>query len=127
MEVPPVCNQFEVSPVLYRASLVNYFMEQNILVSASKALSRAAALDNPTLLEVANVHKVTPAQVMIRWGLQKGLIVATKTSALSRMEENRNIQHFTLTEPEMSLMDQLTTPEALLDREKLELMRKTSM
>ena len=127
IEVSPVCNQMEVSPVMYRAPLVNFFMENNIAVCASKALNRAAVLDNPTIVQVANAHEVTPAQVMLRWGLQKGLIVATKTSSLSRMEENRNTQQFVLTETEMSQMDQLTTPQALIDREKLEVTRKTSL
>ena len=125
--VPPVCNQLEVSPVMYRASLINYFMERNILVSASKALNRAAVLDNAIIVEQANVHKVTPAQVMLRWGVQKGLIVATKTSTLSRMEENRNVQHFALTDEQMSQLDQLTTSEALAKRDELELIRKTSL
>lgn len=64
---------------------------------------------------------------MLRWGVQKGLVVATKTSTLSRMEDNRDIQHFALTGEEMTQLDQLTTPKALAEREELEEVRKTSL
>jgi diketogulonate reductase-like aldo/keto reductase len=127
LRVPPVCNQFEVSPVMYRADLVQYFMERKILVSASKPLNRAAAWNNPTLIEMGGNYQVTPAQVMIRWGVQKGLLVAAKTSTPARMQENRKVRHFALTEEDMQSLDALTTKEDLAKRAEHELMRKTSL
>lgn len=125
--VSPVCNQFEVSPVMYRPSLINYFMERQILVCASKSLNRAAAFDDPLVQELAAKYKVTPAQVMLRWGLQKGLLLATKTSTLARMRENRNLLGFVLGDHDMNRLDGLTTTEALEKREELEVTRKTSL
>ena len=127
IQIPPVFNQLEVSPVMYRASLINYFAERKILVSAYKPLNRAAIFDNPLLTEVSENYEATPAQVMLRWGLQKGLVLAAKTSSLKRMRENRDILGFRISEEHMTKLDELTTPEALAKREEHELMRKTSL
>jgi len=67
ISIPPAVNQFEVSPLMYRPQLVNYFRERGIAVAASKALNRAACLDREPIVAVARKHRVTPAQVLLRW------------------------------------------------------------
>ena len=125
--IRPVVNQLEVSPVMYRASLVDYFQSRGIAVAAYKSLNRGAAMENPVLLVIANRHGATPAQVMIRWGLQKKLIVVAKTSSAKRMAENRDVNGFTLTVEEIQQLDSLTTEAALEERVAHEHMRKTSL
>jgi diketogulonate reductase-like aldo/keto reductase len=98
-----------VSAVLYRPDTIAYFEAHGILVSAYKPLNRAASFDQSPIPELANKYSKTPAQVMLRWVLQKGLIVIAKTN--SRMKENRDIIDFSLTADEMQQLDALTTPE----------------
>ena len=127
IEVPVTCNQLEVSPVMYRKTLVDYFHERNVVVAAYKPLQRGGALKNELILEIAERYRVTPAQVMIRWGLQKGLLVASKSSSVVRMMENRNVFHFQLRDDDIGKLDALTSQDALGQREEHEKMRKTSM
>lgn len=127
IEVVPAINQIEVSPVMYRKELIDYFQSKNILVCAYKPLNRAGAFDRPALVDLASNYGVTPPQIMIRWGMQKGLIVAAKSSRASRMAENRNLANFELTEKDMSLLDYLTTTEDLRVRQEHELKRKTEL
>lgn len=113
LRVSPVCNQLEVSPMMYRSHLVEYFQQRQILVCAYKPLNRATVLDNPLLNSLATAYGATPAQIMLRWALHKGLIVAAKTSTLARMQENRSVLHFHINDQDMVQLDELTTPEAL--------------
>ena len=126
IHVTPVVNQLEVSPLLYQKDVIDYFEDHNILISAYKPLNRAACFDRCPIPELAAKYSKTPAQIMLRWGLQKGLIVVAKTS--SRMKENRDITDFSLTNEEMLLLDALTTTEYIEDRDKnkFNFMRKTS-
>ena len=124
----PVVNQFEVSPLMYRPNDVSYFQYHGIIVSSSKSLHRGGeCLENEQLNEIANNHSVTPAQVMLRWGIQKGFIVVCKTSNAERMIENRALFHFTLSVDEMEVLDGLTSAEDVKAREELEKERKLQM
>lgn len=128
IQVLPVVNQFEVSPFMYRPCDVSYFQERNILVSSSKSLHRGGeCLRNKQLNEIASNHSATPAQVMLRWGIQKGFIVVCKTSNTERMIENRALFHFTLSDQEMEVLDGLTSAEDITAREELEKERKLQM
>lgn len=126
--IPPVLNQFEVSPFMYRPQDVEYFQSKGILVSASKALHRGEGFNHPTIIDIISKRQnVTSAQVVLRWGVQKGMIVVAKTSNFSRMEENRDILGFSLDQVEMAKLDAITTDEDVREREILEMERKTQM
>ena len=124
---PPLLNQFEVSPLMYRPRDVEYFQRKGVLVSSSKALHRGEGFDHPTIIELSKRHHVTAAQVVLRWGVQKGLIVVAKTSNFARMVENRDLLGFSLGQEEMSKLDSITTDEDVREREMLEKERKTQM
>mmetsp|Transcript_22072 Transcript_22072/g.46564 ORF Transcript_22072/g.46564 Transcript_22072/m.46564 type:complete len:292 (+) Transcript_22072:171-1046(+) len=126
--IPPVVNQFEVSPFMYRPKDVGYFQERAVLVCSGKSLHRAGeCLNNQQLVEIAKQHSVTPAQVMLRWGLNKGLVVLCKTATPKRMVENRDLFGFSLNEGEMAVLDGFTTEEDVMKRELLEKERKLQM
>jgi len=111
---PPVVNQLEVSPLLYRKACVDYFQEKHVVVQAFKPLQRGAALDNPVVTALALKNGVTPAQVLIKWGLQKGLCVCVKSSSPTRMAENVDVDAFWgLDMDAMDELDALTTDAAL--------------
>lgn len=125
--VPPVVNQFEVSPFMYRPRDVEYFQQRGLLVSSSKALHRGDGFDHPTIIEISKRHNITAAQVVLRWGVQKGLVVVAKTSNFGRMVENRDILRFSLGQEEMAELDAITTEEDVSERGMLEKERKTQM
>jgi diketogulonate reductase-like aldo/keto reductase len=125
----PKINQMEVSPFMYRPETIQYFQSEGILVAASKALHRGKGIDDEgsVVRSIATSHSVTPAQVLIRWGLQHQLIVLTKTSSLDRMRENRSIDGFTLLPQEMAALDALTTQDSIRERQELEIQRKNGV
>lgn len=126
--VLPIVNQFEVSPFMYRPYDVSYFQQRGVLVSSSKSLNRAGeCFTNITLQGIARNHCVAPAQVMLRWGIQKGLIVTCKSSSLTRMVENRNIFLFVLSDEEIMVLDELTMEDDVMKRTELEKARKLQM
>lgn len=125
--VLPVLNQIEVSPVMYRPDLIRFFQKQNVLVSAFKPLNRGNAFEETSILQLAAARGVTPAQIFLRWGLQKGLIVVSKTATPSRMKENLNILGFVLTDDEVSQLDSLTTAEDIRKRTEHEAKSKTAL
>ena len=128
ISIPPIVNQFEVSPFMYRPCDVSYFQERGVLVSSSKSLHRAGeCLMNQQLIDIAQKHNMTPAQIMLRWGIQKGLVVVCKTATPKRMIENRNILGFVLSEEDMRVLDRLTTDEDVARRQQLEKERKLQM
>lgn len=128
--VPPAVNQIEVSPLMYRPELVSYFQDRGVLVSSSKSLHRGGdCLDHPLLRKMSanRDDPASPAQIMLRWGVQRGLVVVCKTQTPERMEENRDVFRFDLTEEEMKALDGLTSAEDAAKRERLESERKLQM
>jgi diketogulonate reductase-like aldo/keto reductase len=71
-------------------------------------------LDNPTLVNIAQAHGKTPAQVLGRWCVQKGLVYMPKSVKKERMQENAMVFDFELSEEEVAELDSLTTPESLI-------------
>lgn len=127
ISIPPVVNQMEVSPVMYRPELIRFFTERGITIAAFKPLNRAGSMDRSELVQVATRHSVTPAQVMLRWALQKDLIVISKTVTPARMHENRNLFAFALKQDDMALLDAMTTAEDIRVRQEHEIKRKTGL
>jgi len=128
--IPPVVNQFEVSPFMYRPEDINYFQTKaNMAVAASKAMHRGGAVlqENEVLQSIAKSHSVTPGQVMIRWSMQKDLIVLSMSSSLKHQQENFQVTHFALKSEEMEQLDALTSQEAVQARTELEKERKTQL
>ena len=121
--VKPLINQFEVSPFMYRPKLIEYFQNEGVLVAASKALHRASQSDNEegsVVHRVAKTHNVSFAQVMLRWGFQKGFVLLAKSSNLERMKANRDVLNFSLTDAEVQQLDGLTTEKDIEERAKRE-------
>jgi diketogulonate reductase-like aldo/keto reductase len=127
LTIPPVVNQFQVSSFLYRKDLVDFFTRKKLLVTSSKSLHRGASLDHPDLVRMAEKYSATAAQIMIRWGVQKGLIVAVKTSSPLRMKENLSVTSFSIDKEDMNTLDSLTTDADIKEREKHEMMSKSSI
>ena len=127
IKILPTCNQIEVSPFMYRPEVIDYFEKQNILVVASKALHRAIGIEEGAVASIARRYSVSPAQVLIRWALQKRLIAIVKTSKLQRMKENRNVLHFTLSKDEINALDSLTSSTDIAARVALEMQRRNGI
>lgn len=68
-------------------------------------------LNDKTVVEIAHHHNVTTAQVILRWNLQRGVVVIPGSSNPDHIKENTEIYHFSLTDEEMQLIQNLNRNE----------------
>ncbi len=101
----PTVNQIECTPYLYNRDILEYCDKHGIKISASSPLTRGTKLDDSKLVQIANSHEKTTAQVLIRWGLQHGLIEIPKSRSKDRIIENFQVFDFTLSEEDMRELD----------------------
>mmetsp|Transcript_13862 Transcript_13862/g.27637 ORF Transcript_13862/g.27637 Transcript_13862/m.27637 type:complete len:282 (-) Transcript_13862:56-901(-) len=117
----PACCQMEVSPYMWRATLVDFFKNKGMQVVGYKPLGRGKRLAEDKVKGVAAKCGGTEAQVLIRWVLSKGVEVICKTTSEARMSENLAAQAL---EFDFSELDGLTTEDMVKEREEHEKKRK---
>ena len=104
--VAPVVNQIEWSPLLYDARVVEAHRSRGVALEGYSAL-RGGTLDNATIGEIAERLGRTPAQVIIRWHLQHGIVVIPKSAQPERIRSNADVAGFELSEDDMAALDAL--------------------
>lgn len=105
--VVPVVNQVELHPALQNRAVQAFGAEHGIATEAWSPLAQGAALQDPSVLAIAEAHGRTPAQVILRWHLQQGRIVIPKSVTPSRIAENLDVFGFELSADELSAIDAL--------------------
>jgi len=107
--VVPAVNQIELSPYNYRSrrDILDLCQENNILVEAYSPLTKGRKLGDPVLAEIGARYGKTPAQVLIRWGLDKGFVVLPKSVHAHRIGENYNVFDFSLSADDQERLDGL--------------------
>jgi diketogulonate reductase-like aldo/keto reductase len=105
--VVPAANQIELTPFLQRRDTVAFCKDRGIVVEAYSPLTRGRRLDHPVLVDVARHAKRTPAQVLLRWGVQHGFVVLPKSVTRSRIVENAALFDFELDADAMRRLDGL--------------------
>lgn len=103
-EVPAV-NQIEVSPFFQQRDARELCAEHEIVVEAYSPLTRGAKLDDPLVVAIAEEAGRTPAQVLLRWGLQHDLVVLPKSVHRDRLAENFDLFGFALSDAQMQRLD----------------------
>jgi diketogulonate reductase-like aldo/keto reductase len=105
--VAPVVNQIELHPLLNQAALRAVNESRGIVTEAYGPLGVGRLLDNPTIVSVAEAHGKTPAQALIRWSIQLGNIVISRSSSPERVKSNLDVFDFELTDDEMATLNGL--------------------
>jgi methylglyoxal/glyoxal reductase len=106
-EITPVINQIEFHPKLIQTEVRDFCRKHNIQVEAWSPLMNAELLSNETIKGIAQSHGKSPAQVILRWDLQHGVITIPKSMTESRIQENISIYDFELTSEQMEQLDAL--------------------
>ncbi|XRB00888.1 aldo-keto reductase family 4 protein [Pycnococcus provasolii] len=110
----PLVNQIEVNPLLYRKKTIEEFQRRGVLIQSYRSLRDGKAFEIPTIVDVANKHGRTAAQVMGRWLVQKNIVYIPKSVRRDRMEENIDVfDDFELDDEDVTKLDHLTTDDAL--------------
>jgi diketogulonate reductase-like aldo/keto reductase len=103
----PAVNQIELTPFLQRKDTRALCRQAGIVVEAYSPLTRGEKLDHPVLVEVAKRVRRTPAQVLLRWGIQEGHVVLPKSTKTKRIAENGNLFDFALDDHAMARLNGL--------------------
>jgi len=94
--VTPAINQIELHPRFQQRELRDFHKAHHIATESWAPLGRTQILDDPVITEIAAKHKRTPAQIVIRWHLDEGLVVIPKTQRRERLGENFDVFGFSL-------------------------------
>jgi len=110
----PATNQVELHPRLPQPELLEFCESLNIKVVAYSPLGHGTIreeavhlMDEPAVVEIAKVHSVSPAQVLIRWSIQKGCIVIPKSETPKYIKSNWEVFHFELSAEQMEQLAKL--------------------
>ena len=105
--IAPVVDQVQFSPFEYRRALLSAAEERGVAVEGYSPLGTGRHLSDKTVRDVASQVGRTPAQVLLRWGLQRDLIVLPKSTHRDRIAENAGVFDFELSERDMAELDAL--------------------
>ncbi len=103
----PVVNQVNFNPFAYRRALLDASQRSNIALEAYSPLGTGRLLSDATVTAIAAGTGRTPAQVLLRWSVQRGIPVVSKSTHQNRIEENLRIFGFELSDEAMSQLDAL--------------------
>ncbi len=109
--VTPAVNQIELHPRFQQRALRAFHDQHGIRTESWSPLGRGTLLSEAAIVGIAAKHGITPAQVVIRWHLDRGLIVIPKTVRLERLRENIGALGFRLDDDDMRLIEALDSPD----------------
>lgn len=108
-EIVPAINQIECYPYLAQESVVRYCQSKGIFLEAWGPLGAGQSdiLVNPVIVEIAKKYSKSPAQIVLRWNVERGVIVIPKSVHKERMAENLSIADFQLTKDDVKQISNL--------------------
>ena len=110
-DFPPVCNQVECHPKYPQTALRRWCSEHNVAVVAYSSFGAGNLFNAPEVSQVAREMACSPAQALLKWGLQKGLCVLPKSVSPKRIREYdpRRLERLVMTEAHELLLDGLSS------------------
>lgn len=109
--VTPAINQVELHPQFQQRDLRQFHGQHKIVTESYSPLGRGAALDNPAIKTIADKHGKSPAQAIIRWHVQQGLVVIPKSVNPDRIRANIDVFDFALDDADMAAIAALDRPD----------------
>ncbi|MGZ4298079.1 MAG: aldo/keto reductase [Solirubrobacteraceae bacterium] len=110
-DVTPAVNQIEIHPYFLNEEVRRYGEDHGIRTEAWSPIAQGAVLDDPVITGIAARLDRTPAQVVLRWHIQRGSIVFPKSTTPSRIEENFELFDFALDDDDMEAIAALDKGE----------------
>ena len=110
-DVTPAVNQIEIHPYFLNEEVRRYGEDHGIRTEAWSPIAQGAVLDDPVITEIADRLERTPAQVVLRWHIQRDSIVFPKSATPERIEENFALFDFALEDGDMEAITALDKGE----------------
>jgi alcohol dehydrogenase (NADP+) len=125
-EIRPEVNQIELQPFLAQNDMLDFCNKENIVLTAYsplgstdrpaqfKAPDEPTLLENPTILEIANAHGHSSAQILIRWAIQRGTSVIPKSVNPARLKQNYDAAFIELSDEDMKKIAAMDRHERII-------------
>ena len=108
--VAPAVNQIELHPRFQQRDVRDYHRQKSIAIESYSPLGSGSLVEDRDIAGIADKHGVSPAQVMIRWQLQQGIIVIPKSTHAERIRSNFDVFGFDLDEEDFRAIEKLDDP-----------------
>jgi len=106
--VVPAVNQIKFSPFDYEKDTLEFCKEKGIVIEAYSPLTRGSNLSDKTVGAIAKKYAKSPAQIMLRWCIEKGTVPLPKSSNAARLRENKEVFDFNLSAEDIATLDSLS-------------------
>jgi diketogulonate reductase-like aldo/keto reductase len=105
--VPPAVNQVQFSPFQFRRRLLDACRRRGVVLEAYSPLTHGRNLAHPVVVRIASRLRRTPAQVLLRWAIERGIPVIPKSVRRQRIAENAEVFGFALGDEDLQALDAL--------------------
>lgn len=105
-EIPPMINQIEHTPFMHDKALISFCKKNNILIMAWGPLLRGN-MEDSRIMDIASKYQKSPAQLLIRWNIQQGIIPIPKSKNPSRLLENISVFDFDISSEDINKLNQM--------------------
>jgi len=106
-DIVPAVNQVEFHPFLYQKELLDFCDKHGVVVEAYSPLAHGKKMEDPTIAKVAANYNKSPAQIMIKWAIQHGMVVIPKSKNPGRIAQNLDVFDVKINKADMALLDNL--------------------
>ncbi|MFD1642922.1 aldo/keto reductase [Halohasta litorea] len=110
-DVPIAMNQVELHPWFKQAELRAYATDHDVPLAAAAPLARTAVFDEPVILELAEQYDKTPAQIVIRWQVQNGIVTIPRSTTPDHIRSNLAVTDWELDEADMDRIEAIDRRE----------------
>ena len=117
--VVPATNQIELHPSFAQDELVAFHRQHGIATTSWSPLGRGALLGDPLIARLAQKHGRSPAQIILRWHVERGLVVIPKASSEARLRENLAVTEFALDADDMAAIGTLDRADGRIGPEPM--------
>ncbi|MFC6940288.1 aldo/keto reductase [Salinirubellus sp. GCM10025818] len=114
-DVPIAVNQIECHPGFYRPDLVEYCQENDVVVEAAAPLARMELFENEVVQDLADSYDKTPAQVILRWTVEKDVVVLPRSGSPEHVRDNGDLFDWELDAADHERLDDIDRHEPVYD------------
>ncbi|MFP4402527.1 MAG: aldo/keto reductase [Candidatus Nanoarchaeia archaeon] len=114
-QVPICVNQVEFHYKLFQKELLEFCNEHNIVVEAYSPLSHGEFLNDQAIIKLAEKYEKSPAQILLRWLIEKNIVIIPKTAHKERLVENILVYDFELSKEDHELINSLNENKRIIN------------
>lgn len=108
-KIMPMVNQLELHPGYHQDEIVSFCKEKGIVLEAWSPMMQGKQMQNPLLIDIGKKYGKSPAQICVRWSLQKGFLPLPKSVNPERIRQNADVFDFVLSDEDVAAIDTLKT------------------